>query len=387
MSMDKMGRLMSSKRKQFLNNSLRAPFFLVGDQEYTNKRLDLGALKGNRFTVCIRHMQTDGELMSSSSSDEVFAKANQSLEGFKSDGFINYYGLQRFGNDADVATHTIGILVLQKKYQEVIDLMLGPKREYKPDIAQARLRYKNKTISNKEYLQMLPRAYTIERQLLMGLDSKKNPQAVFETLMKNVRTMYIHAVQSYLWNIAASARVDQYGHVPIVGDLVLQKGTKKKEVVVLTEDNIKGYSMSDIQLPVPGVSSQYPTHNINKAFYLAEMAKMGLEERHWKEMQNAKREYSLRGDYRQIVARPNDVSWQWVLHEDPDEELIDPLNMPLEYSHNGQKLQGKKHCSLLLRFSLATSTYATICMREFLRISTNASDMFKLQQEALKAQA
>lgn len=37
-------------------------------------------------------------------------------------GFINYYGLQRFGSRADVPTHEIGLKLLQGNFKKVGDV-------------------------------------------------------------------------------------------------------------------------------------------------------------------------------------------------------------------------------------------------------------------------
>ena len=41
-------------------------------------------------------------------------------------GFINYYGLQRFGSTS-IPTHSIGIEILKTNYQEAVDLILKVK--------------------------------------------------------------------------------------------------------------------------------------------------------------------------------------------------------------------------------------------------------------------
>lgn len=46
-------------------------------------------------------------------------RINESLEKFKENGFINYYGHQRFGNHASVPTHQIGLFLVQGDYNKV----------------------------------------------------------------------------------------------------------------------------------------------------------------------------------------------------------------------------------------------------------------------------
>ena len=59
--------------------------------------LKLGDLSGNRFNLLIREIDE---------SDDVMIRAG--AESLKSNGFINYFGLQRFGNSSEIPTHHIG---------------------------------------------------------------------------------------------------------------------------------------------------------------------------------------------------------------------------------------------------------------------------------------
>lgn len=45
---------------------------------------------------------------------------NEALDNFKTNGFINYYGHQRFGNHASVPTHKIGLFLVQGNFKEVM---------------------------------------------------------------------------------------------------------------------------------------------------------------------------------------------------------------------------------------------------------------------------
>lgn len=61
-----------------------------------------------RFRIAIRQVDGDENEMS------------ESLKSIKENGFINYYGLQRFGNCAGVPTFDVGIALLKSDYKEVI---------------------------------------------------------------------------------------------------------------------------------------------------------------------------------------------------------------------------------------------------------------------------
>ena len=68
----------------------------VGNFEYVTAPLRLGALLGNRFTLVLRNVDPEAR--------STVADAATALHD---SGFINYFGLQRFGS-GDAPTHRIG---------------------------------------------------------------------------------------------------------------------------------------------------------------------------------------------------------------------------------------------------------------------------------------
>ena len=80
--------------------------------------LKLGDLSGNRFTIIIRQV--------SESNDEII---RQGLDHLSCNGFINYFGLQRFGSCAEAPTHSIGKYLIQSKIKEAIELIMQPRSD------------------------------------------------------------------------------------------------------------------------------------------------------------------------------------------------------------------------------------------------------------------
>jgi tRNA pseudouridine13 synthase len=90
-------------------------------------------------------------------------------------GFINYYGqllcvcesvthlsgMQRFGTSS-VATHTIGLALLQSRWQDAIDLILSLRKGEHPDCTNARLVWQNEKDAKKA-LELMPRRSVAER--------------------------------------------------------------------------------------------------------------------------------------------------------------------------------------------------------------------------------
>ena len=79
---------------QGLNASLRN--LCVGNFKYCKEPLKLGSLSGNHFVVTLRNVTGEHD------------KIEEGLDSLKVNGFINYFGLQRFGTTS-VPTHKIGV--------------------------------------------------------------------------------------------------------------------------------------------------------------------------------------------------------------------------------------------------------------------------------------
>ena len=50
-----------------------------------------------------------------------------------------------------------------------------------------------------------------------------NYKTAFQQLTKNMRLLYVHAYQSWLWNTLVSERIQLFGTTVVVGDLVLNE--------------------------------------------------------------------------------------------------------------------------------------------------------------------
>lgn len=104
----------------------RLPNIHVGNFSFKAEPLKLGQLQGNRFRIALRQVSADNQTIESS------------LASFKERGFINYYGLQRFGNHAAVPTHHIGMALLRGQYKEACELILKPRENDIPFMTQIR---------------------------------------------------------------------------------------------------------------------------------------------------------------------------------------------------------------------------------------------------------
>ena len=87
----------------------------LGDFKYVDCAVHLGDLAGNRFLITLRGVEPRDD-----------ALVGAAAEGLRSSGFINYFGLQRFGV-GPITTHAVGAALLKGQWQEAIDLLLMPR--------------------------------------------------------------------------------------------------------------------------------------------------------------------------------------------------------------------------------------------------------------------
>ncbi|CAL2269459.1 unnamed protein product [Prunus armeniaca] len=328
----------------------------VGDFCYVKEGLVLGQLLGNRFTITLRGVVADSE-------DTIKASAL----ALGKQGFINYFGLQRFGSGS-VPTHLIGATLLRGEWKSTVSLFLDPREGEKNAITEAREYYKE-TNDIEGTLRRLPRHLVSEKAILQCL--KKCPGNYLQALKaipRTLRMMYVHSYQSYLWNHAASMRVQKYGTDRVVlGDLVYCKGNETEKVsevvssecvdengndtldpidlddisgtnlpeerlnlvkvscvqAVTAEDILSGnYTIDDVVLPMPGSRVIFPENDIAHVFHdLAKKDAISLTE----SVHNVK-EFSITsmtGSYRRVFQKPMDFEWEILKYIDGNKPLVD----------------------------------------------------------------
>ncbi|XP_053113399.1 pseudouridylate synthase 7 homolog isoform X2 [Hemicordylus capensis] len=347
----------TAQRLAHLNKCLMN--FKLGNFSYKNHPLKLGELQGNHFTVVLRNV--------TGTSDQV----QQAMRSLREIGFINYYGMQRFGTTA-VPTYQVGRAILQNNWNEVMDLILKPRPgAEKGYLVKCREEWA-KTKDPAAALKKLPVKRCVEGQLLRGLSKYglKNIVTAFGIIPRNNRLMYIHSYQSYVWNNMVSNRIEEYGLRAVPGDLVLKGGT----AVYIEEEEVDSFSIHDIVMPLPGFDVIYPKHKIGEA-YKKILAADNLDIGN---MKHKIRDYSLSGAYRKIIIRPQNVSWELVEYDDPKIPLFNTDLDKLEGKPPAVLLTEGKYKALKMEFSLPPSTYATMAIREVLKMDTSIKNQTQL---------
>ncbi|KAL1935333.1 hypothetical protein VTP01DRAFT_4473 [Rhizomucor pusillus] len=370
------------KRLLAAQEQLKQHNIYLGDFEYVSSGLKLGDLGGNRFSIVLRDVQ--------GTSEEEISKSVQSL---KDNGFINYFGMQRFGTGT-IMSHEVGRAILKRDYQEAVNLILKPRPGDRVDYAAARQYYENTKDAAGAYSKFPPNA-AAERSAMKTYErSPDNHARVIANLPMSLKTMYLHAYQSYIWNRVVSERIKRFGcKKPLVGDLVLLKDVpdpaaepvelnnagrrnpfQRKKVKILTQKDIDSgeHTINDVVYPLPGYSIDYPQNEIG------ELYQQLLDQDNIKITKKGQDMKKLRGDYRLMLAVPKDVSWSFIRYDDPNVRLF---NTDLDYI-NGEPepsdTPGGKHLALRVQFTLGSSQYATMALREIMRQGTSSAEQAKL---------
>ena len=178
------------------------------------KRLKLGSLWGNRFTIIVRELNVPVE--------EALERTRAIIKEIKvKGGFPNYFGYQRFG-ERRVINHEVGRLLLEGKFEEAAMKFLG---EYSGDMLgdDARKEFLESGDVDKA-LESFPKFLRYERAMLYRYKETKSWKKAFATLPRPIVRLFIHSYQSYLFNKALSRRIEE--GLPLkealVGDVVCQ---------------------------------------------------------------------------------------------------------------------------------------------------------------------
>ncbi|KAI9820532.1 MAG: hypothetical protein M1832_003723 [Thelocarpon impressellum] len=415
-----------------LNRSLRGS--KVGNYEYNPTGLELGELAGNEFIITLRdchfpNVGSDGSALGEESSQAIAIR--ESLNSLSERGFINYFGLQRFGTFS-ARTDTVGVKMLQGDFEGACSEILSYSPEAlaaaqdplssmaqnpvsSDDKARAHALHTFKTTGNAaQALENLPYKFSGEWALLRflgGKDRQSDFQGALQAVPRNLRTMYVHAYQSLVWNVVAGERWRRFGSHVVAGDLVLvnehkDEGTEmvvdevdeSGEVVVhpavddataakddrferaraLTQEEVGSnkYSIFDVVLPTPGFDVLYPANELAEYYktFMGSDRGGGLDphdmRRKWKDI-------SLSGNYRKLLARPfghTRADFELKRYEVDDEQMVQTDLEKLEKRSRDPKPSGAAvdasrpppKTAVVLRLQLGTGQYATMALRELM---------------------
>ncbi|KAH8408287.1 hypothetical protein KR215_001869 [Drosophila sulfurigaster] len=384
----------------------------IGNFSFKPTTLKLGDLQGNRFRIALRHITQEQEHI------------ELALQSLKERGFINYYGLQRFGNSASVPTYEIGVALLKRDYKLACELILKPRDN---DVEFMRV-IRESWWQNRDSAAAAAKFYNnkyIEKKLLDGLASfgESDYSAALRRIPRNMLLLYPHAYQSLIFNRIASRRIKEFGLQLIPGDLVYveednseqvaaneeaaveaeeeaveddmdvdgdsllsveeEQSIYKRKVRPLTAEDIASgkYKLSDVVLPLPGYDITYPSNECG-AWYEQMLAEDGLSS---EQLRHKEKTYALGGAYRKLLIKTDDLKWSFRRYSTPEDTLIasdwEQLKS-IEVTPEPVEAESK-YRALLLEFTLPAAAYATMFLRELFKQDTSTAAQMLLEQEEL----
>lgn len=221
-----------------LVSSLRLRDVEVQETYRTEKRMELGDLLGNRFDIRITAITIP--------TVEVTRQAVEIADCIKSlGGFPNFFGVQRFGATRPI-THIIGKKICEGDFEGAVFSYLTSPSKTESEEAQEARRTLLSTRDFDEALKMFPKRLSFERAILNRLVKTPDdyPGAI-EALPLNLQMMFVHAHQSYLFNMVLGERIRRGLPLnePVDGDVIIpakENGLPdRKKVIEVSPENIE----------------------------------------------------------------------------------------------------------------------------------------------------
>jgi tRNA pseudouridine13 synthase len=311
----------------------------------------LGHHYGNSFRLRVTEIPDELSLLT--------AKVTATLGELRaSGGFPNFFGPQRFGEVRPV-THRVGRELVRGDVAAAVETYLAwPAGGETPEGHAARLSY----ASHHDPVQALrefPASYSFERRLLDHLARGHPPARAFGALSRQLRTLFIHAYQSYLFNQFLTLRHADGIPLsrPVPGDVLLRVGrdgtVPTVDPVPVSPDNLPEAEAwvrsgnARVAGPLVGYATASPPGRPTEL--LAEvLAREGID----------------RAGFRVPVAPElaSDGAWR-------------PLEVPLPpIGWNATSVEGTAGRSLAFSFALPKGVYATVLLREIMKGAPVASD-------------
>ena len=164
----------------------------------SNRGVGLGDLLGNRFSITIRDL-------SCPEPEARFASITRQINSFG--GIPNYFGVQRFGEVRPV-THKVGEALVRGQYEDAVFIYLAQPfpGELPETIIARQALWTSRNIP--EALKHFPERLSFETAMLNYLVEHPGDYAhSFMVLSPNLRRLFVHAYQSYLFNKILSLRL------------------------------------------------------------------------------------------------------------------------------------------------------------------------------------
>jgi len=283
-------------------------------------KVRIGSLLGNRFTIKVKDAGADAR--------ERVAEIASELTG----SFPNYFGSQRFGSTRK-NTHEIGLKLLKNDFESAaISYICDSEGEKNEEAKKAREQLRS-DLDFARALNYFPKHLRLERSMVAYLAKKPGDYlGSFKQLPRGMLLLFIHAVQSHVFNLLLSERIaeaknEKQNSSPLnSSSLELERGeffcSESFGFPDITSASDSGWIVGKI------IGSESPVNEREKEM----LERLGIEKSSFR--LKTIPEIASKGTYRTLMA---------------------PLK---DYSFNPE--------TTTFRFSLPAGSYATVAMREFM---------------------
>merc|ERR1712228_669074 len=152
-----------------------------------------------------------------------------------------------------VGTHDIGRAIISNNLKLACALLILPRNGESEQYKVQRQQF----IDSGD-VGLFPYKLYNEKKCVYGLlEDENNYQQALMRIPRNMRSMYVHAYQSYIWNACVSQRVEQHGCKVVVGDVV-RTGDGRDDFGYVTKGNMAKYRIFDVVLPLPSPDIMMP---------------------------------------------------------------------------------------------------------------------------------
>ncbi len=234
------------------------------------EKINLGDLKRNRFKIIVREVTTDLE------------QIEEKAKFIGKYGIPNYFDEQRFGSFEN--THIIGKHIIKGELKEAVDCIL-------------------RTTRTQDYLTLLYETknhQSLERSVLNWLINYKTDYAgAMRTLHKKIRLLYVHALQSFIFNSALS-------------EIIKENGEYYTIKFLSEELSIPKYKLENKQEALIGFETKLKRDSFSKKVKeLMDKFEIKLEDFKCKKMP----ELASEGNLRDIIIKPKDLEIKQVAND------------------------------------------------------------------------
>ncbi|CAD6491326.1 MAG: putative tRNA pseudouridine synthase D [Candidatus Argoarchaeum ethanivorans] len=312
----------------------------------SNKKISLGDLYANKFRITVRKIPH--------TMDETIHRIEKiEKELVEVGGAPNFFGVQRFGEVRPI-THLVGRAIIEGDFEQAVMIYLAKVYAGESKENQEARKCLAETHDFNRCIKLYPKKLNHELAMLHHL--AKNPTDYLGALAKlseNLQRMFVHAYQSYLFNLTLSRRIKQ--QIPLntatPGDIVCFKNAvglpDTRRIQKVTDQNIEGMNnlikrgRAFITAPLFG----YETHL--STGILGEIEQQVIEEQSIKlkdfNVRGAPK-YASKGLRREVLIHANRT-----------------YNVTLDELNSG-------YCKLIVDFTLQKGSYATTLLREYMKI-------------------